>query len=78
VHASPEVARLNVDQLSRRVATVASLNLDGDWADLLDDVQSRADGRVLLATLRGWTTLYWEKIALDESLLWHTGSGSID
>jgi len=73
VHDSPEQAKDNVVLLPRRVAAIGTIHLDGDWSDVVGEIEVRADGRVLLAKLRGSVTADWEIVALDESLLWHDG-----
>jgi hypothetical protein len=78
VHDSPALAENNVAQLARRIDAGANLEAGLLWSNLIDEVEVRADGRVLLATLRGSITGDWIDIALTESLLWHSGPDSID
>ena len=62
VHANPALATANVAQLSSRIAVGVSFRFDKEWDELIDDIEVRSDGRVLLAKLRGQVTRNWEYI----------------
>ena len=80
VHTSAELAQENVDQLPRRISSSKNVDFIGDWTEAFVSVEARADGHVLLAKLRGPITdgYNWVGVALDSSLLLHTGTEPAD
>lgn len=59
VHAGPEAASENRGLLRRRIEETSSLATNEPWTRLVDSVESRAEGRVLLAKLRGRIARAW-------------------
>jgi hypothetical protein len=53
LHDSEKAARENADLLKQRIATSASIG-GKKWADLVRDVETEADGDVLIAKLYGY------------------------
>ena len=73
VHDSPGQARENVAQLPRRIDAGFSFRSDRGWAEVIDDVDAWVDGLLLISKLRGSLTDDWISVALDDTLLLHSG-----
>ena len=72
VHERPEQAEDNVNVLPRRVAAIVKMDGKTPWANFIDSVEARAEGRVLLAKLRGRVASEWLAVAFYETLLLHS------
>ena len=78
VHANAETAAENVIRLPQRINETSSFMTRMPWAQLVDKVDVRADGRVLLAKLHGRIARFWFAIVFNrDSLLVHGDSTSI-
>lgn len=73
VHSSDRAARQNVELLRRRIEDAQSLWTNEPWSDFFEDMELRADGRVLLGKLWGERTrsLWLNFIFQRDPLLLH-------
>ena len=78
VHANAETAEENVIRLPQRINETSSFMTQMLWAEMIDKIDVRADGRVLLAKLYGHIASSWFAIVFNrDSLLVHGDSTSI-
>ena len=73
VHSDQRAAESNVGLLRRRIEEAKSLVGGQPWADFVDDMEIRADGRVLLGKLRGQriARIWLDWIYRQDTLLLH-------
>ena len=74
VHPNAETAVENVTLLRRRVNESSSFMTRQPWAEMIDHVEVRAEGRVLLGKFRGRIARSWIAVVFNrDSLLFHEG-----
>ena len=59
VHSDAEAAADNIDLLRRRIENTRVIDNSLDWIDVVDDMEIWAEGRALLAKLRGRISIRW-------------------